>query len=121
VKGVVVPDQIEVVRNGKPVVPAAEFAALGVPVGFQSNGVNSARGLALNAAYAVREGMDPRAALRALTSDAARMFHVDDQVGALESGRQGDVLVFSGDPFELSSRLVRVFVAGVELPLETKP
>jgi imidazolonepropionase-like amidohydrolase len=49
------------------------------------------------------------------------MFHVDDQVGELEVGRQGDVLVFSGDPFELSTRLLRVFVAGEEQKLETKP
>ena len=57
----------------------------------------------------------------ALTSDPAKFFHIDDQVGALETGRQGDVLVFSGDPFELSTRLLRVFVAGEEQKLETKP
>jgi imidazolonepropionase-like amidohydrolase len=121
VKGVVLPESIEVQRGRATVVPGAELAALGVPVGFQSNGGNAARGLALNAAYAVRLGMDPRAALRALTSDPAKMFHVDDQVGELEVGRQGDVLVFSGDPFELSTRLLRVFVAGEEQKLETKP
>jgi imidazolonepropionase-like amidohydrolase len=159
VKGVVVPEQIEVARganvvagpgpspidnaprgprtprggsggassgdpggpSGSTYVPAAELAALGVPVGFQSNGVNSARGLALNVAYAVRRGMDPRAALRALTIDPARLFHVDDEVGSLEPGKRGDVLVFSGDPFELSTRLERVFVGGQEVSLETKP
>ncbi|HET6163750.1 MAG TPA: amidohydrolase family protein, partial [Planctomycetota bacterium] len=114
VKGVVLPEAIEVTRGRTTVVPGAELSALGVPVGFQSNGGNAARGLALNAAYAVRRGMDPRAALRALTSDPAKFFHIDDQVGALEAGRQGDVLVFSGDPFELSTRLLRVFVAGDE-------
>jgi len=121
VKGVVLPEAIEVTRGRTTVVPGAELSALGVPVGFQSNGGNAARGLALNAAYAVRRGMDPRAALRALTSDPAKFFHIDDQVGALEAGRQGDVLVFSGDPFELSTRLLRVFVSGDELKLETKP
>ena len=121
VKGVVLPEAIEVARGRATVVPGAELSALGVPVGFQSNGGNAARGLALNAAYAVRRGMDPRAALRALTSDPAKFFHIDDQVGALETGRQGDVLVFSGDPFELSTRLLRVFVAGEEQKLETKP
>ncbi len=131
VKGVVVPEQIEVIRAfrpagtsdvvRRPVVPAAEFSSLGVPVAFQSNGINAARGLPLNAAYAVRLGMDPRAALRALTIDPARLFHVDDQVGSLEPGKQGDVLVFSGDPFELSTRLLRVFVNGEELALEMKP
>src|SRR5213078_4223571 len=107
--------------TGATYVPAAELASLGVPVGFQSNGVNSARGLPLNVAYAVRRGMDPRAALRALTIDPARLFHVDDEVGSLEPGKRGDVLVFAGDPFELSTRLERVFVNGQEIALETKP
>ena len=121
VKGVVLPEAIEVARGRATVVPGAEFSALGVPVGFQSNGGNAARGLALNTAYAMQHSMDPHAALRALTSDPAKFFHIDDQVGALETGRQGDVLVFSGDPFELSTRLLRVFVAGEEQKLETKP
>jgi imidazolonepropionase-like amidohydrolase len=121
VKGVVVPAEIEVTRAGKPVVPAAELSRMGVPVAFQSGGINSARGLALNAAYAVRLGLDPRKALEALTIDCARLFHVQDQVGSLEVGKQADVLVFSGDPFELSTRLLRVFVGGEELSLEMKP
>src|SRR5262249_19924748 len=81
VKGVVVRETVEAVRDGVRVLPAAEFAAAGIPIAFQSNGVNAARGLALNVSYAVHEGLDPRAALRGLTVDAARMFHVDDQVG----------------------------------------
>ena len=121
VKGVIVPEQIEVARGNSVIVPSAEFSAAGLPVAFESHGANAARGLALNAAYAVRLGMDPRAALRALTIDSARLYHVDDQVGSLEPGKQGDVLVFSGDPFELSTRLLRVFVSGEELELETKP
>ncbi len=157
VKGIIVPEAIEVPRTvamtpgaapvesdgprrrppqgdapavGRPVessasrerfVPAAEYSALGVPVAFQSNGITTARGLSLNAAYAVRLGMDPRAALRALTIEPARMFHIDDQVGSLEPGKQGDVLVFSGDPFEFSSRLLKVFVSGEEIALELKP
>ncbi len=127
VKGVIVPESIEVVRFARDgvtrerVVPAMELSGMGVPVAFQSNGITAGRGLGLNAAYAVRLGMDPRAALRALTIEPARLCHVDDQVGSLEAGKQGDVLVFSGDPFELASRLLKVFVAGHEVALETKP
>ncbi|MSR47823.1 MAG: hypothetical protein EXS13_12310 [Planctomycetes bacterium] len=127
VKGVIVPEQIEGMRLAKDgitrerFVPAVELSAMGLPIGFQSNGITTGRGLALNAAWAVRQGMDPRAALRALTLDPARLFHVDDQVGSLEAGKQGDVLVFSGDPFELSSRLLKVFVSGIEVELEAKP
>ena len=131
VKGIVVPEVIEVARTVAAAggasatrerwVPAAEWSAQGVPVAFQSNGITTARGLGLNAAYAVRLGMDPRAALRALTIDPARLFKIDDAVGSLEPGKHGDVLVFSGDPFEFSSRLQRVFVAGEEIALEMKP
>lgn len=127
VKAIVVPEQIETTRlaadgvTRERFVPAVEYSGLGVPVGFQSHGITSGRGLALNVAWAVRQGMEPRAALRALTIDAARAFHVDDQVGSLEPGKHGDVLAFSGDPFELSSRLLKVFVAGEEIALETKP
>jgi imidazolonepropionase-like amidohydrolase len=127
VRGVVVAEQVDGVRladdglTRQRYVPAIEFAAQGLPIAFQSHGITSGRGLALNAAFAVRQGMDPGAALRALTIDAARLFHVDDQVGSLEPGKQGDVLAFSGDPFELSSRLLKVFVAGEEIALETKP
>jgi imidazolonepropionase-like amidohydrolase len=115
VKGVVVPKEITLTYQKKNLVPAAEFSRAGLPVGFQSHGRNAARGLPLNVAYAVRRGMDPGAALRSLTIDAAKMFHIDDRVGSLEAGKDGDVLIFSGDPFEISSRLLHVFVNGAEV------
>ena len=46
----------------------------------------------------VDAGMDPMEALVAATSDAARSCMVYDEVGSLEVGKQGDVLVVDGDP-----------------------
>ena len=119
-KGVVVSRDIRVWTDEGYVIPAIEFSRAGLPVGLQSNGGTAARGLPVNAAYAVRQGLDPRTALRALTLDTARMFHIDDRVGSLEEGKDADILVFSGDPFDLSSQLLHVFVNGQEVPAEGK-
>ncbi len=120
-RGVVAPKEIVQRRRHLDVVPAAELSAASIPVAFQSDAGNGGRGLPLNTAYAVRRGMGPGAALRALTFDAARLFHLEDRVGSLKPGMDGDVVVFSGDPFELTSRVLSVFVAGKEVDREAKP
>lgn len=118
VQGVVVPAQVQYATRDTLTVPASEYSQQGLNVAFQSGGRNAARGLPLNAAYAVRLGMSPRGALRGLTLGAAEMFRIDDRVGSLDAGKDGDVLVFSGDPFDLSSQLVHVFVNGEEVKRE---
>jgi len=44
------------------------------------------------------------------------MFRLDDRIGTLEPGRDGDLLIFHGHPFRDGGRLERVLVAGEELP-----
>ena len=84
----------------------------GVPVSFYTGTSSGAKFLPLHAAFAVRHGMSTSAALAGLTSGAAKMFHIDDRVGSLAVGKDGDLVVFSGDPFDLSSRVVAVVVDG---------
>jgi imidazolonepropionase-like amidohydrolase len=67
------------------------------------------------ATLAVKEGLDPAAALRALTVNPARIMGMDDRVGALEVGLDGDVVVWSGDPLDVMSRALRTFVSGREV------
>jgi imidazolonepropionase-like amidohydrolase len=64
------------------------------------------------ATLAVKEGMDRDEALRALTVNPARMLGLDDRVGALRPGLDGDVVVWSGDPLDVMSRAEHVFVHG---------
>ena len=71
--------------------------------------------LALQAAVAVRAGLPRAAAIAAMTSSAAEIVRVDDRIGALEPGRDGDVVIWSGDPLEVASRVLRVFIEGVEV------
>ncbi|WP_120493333.1 amidohydrolase [Microbacterium phyllosphaerae] len=71
--------------------------------------------LALQAAVAVRAGLPRDAAIAAMTSSAAEIVRVDDRIGALDPGRDGDVVIWSGDPLEVASRVLRVFIDGIEV------
>lgn len=68
--------------------------------------------LIYQAIVAVKEGMDPASALRALTVNPAAMMGLDDRVGALKPGLDADVAIWSGDPLEIMNRALRVFVSG---------
>lgn len=81
----------------------------------------AADSLRLTAALAVRNGMSPAAARRGMTSAAAEALGVGDRVGSLAAGRQGDVVIFSGDPLDLRSRVVAVFVDGVRVRRDALP
>jgi imidazolonepropionase-like amidohydrolase len=71
--------------------------------------------LVYQAAIAVKEGLDPDTALRALTIHPARILGLDDRVGALRPGLDGDVVLWSGDPLDVMNRALRVFIAGREV------
>ena len=64
------------------------------------------------AAVAVRNGMTPAAARRAITSAPAAALGISDRVGSIERGRLADLVVFSGDPLDLRSRVLAVYVRG---------
>ncbi|MEW6252516.1 MAG: amidohydrolase family protein, partial [Planctomycetota bacterium] len=114
--GVVVPPDIERRRQRRPYCPAVDLSRSGVPVALQSDAEDAARDLPLVGLFAVREGLGGDAALRALTIDAARMYKLDDRLGSLEPGKDADVLIYRGYPFDAGARLERVFVAGEEVP-----
>lgn len=93
----------------------AELANAGIPIAFHSSAEEGAAELPLVAAYAVSQGMSPEGALRALTSDAARMLAIDHRVGRIAPGLDADLLLLDGDPLELSTRVLRVWVGGEEV------
>ncbi len=67
------------------------------------------------ASLAVKEGLDRDTALRALTVNPASFMRLDDRVGALAPGLDGDLVIWSGDPLELGSRAERVYITGTEV------
>jgi imidazolonepropionase-like amidohydrolase len=74
----------------------------------------------LQAALAVRAGMPESAALRALTLNPARALGVADRIGSLRVGWDADLVLWSGHPLDMSSRVTGAWVRGrpVHGPLE---
>jgi imidazolonepropionase-like amidohydrolase len=78
------------------------------------------RNLKQEAGNAVAYGMTWDDALRAVTLVPAEIFGVADRVGSLQPGREGNVVVWSGDPFEFTTRAEHVFVRGHEYTDKTR-
>ena len=72
----------------------------------------NARNVKYEAGVAVSFGMPWADALEAITLAPARAFGVDNQVGSLERGKLATLVVWNGDPLELSTRPTHVFVRG---------
>jgi imidazolonepropionase-like amidohydrolase len=65
------------------------------------------------ATLAVKEGMSREDALRSITVNPARMMGLANRLGSLKPGLDGDVVLWDGDPLDVMSRAVQVFVSGV--------
>jgi imidazolonepropionase-like amidohydrolase len=67
------------------------------------------------ATLAVKEGLDPVTALRAVTINPARVIGVDDRLGSLTVGKDADVVIWSGDPLDVMSRAEVAYQRGQEI------
>lgn len=70
--------------------------------------VPKTRVILFEAGIAVAHGLSFDAALEAMTLQPAKLLKIDAQVGSLEKGKKADIVVFSGDPFEYTSQVLRV-------------
>ena len=68
--------------------------------------------LALEAALAVRAGLDEAAALRAITLGAAAALGLDGRLGSLEPGKEADLIVLDGHPLLPTSRVTHTLIGG---------
>ncbi len=92
---------------------AGVLSRAGIPVALQTDHpVIPIQYLPLAGAYAVKYGMDPDAALRAMTLTAAQIAGVGDRIGSLEVGKEADIAVFTGHPFDVMTETVATIVAG---------
>jgi hypothetical protein len=113
-------------RTGSNLAAAAILAKAGVPVavtcpvgmfGGAGVGTGGILGQDLNtpqidAAFAVRGGLDNRKALRTITLDAARLLGVERRIGSLEPGKDADVLILDGDPMHYATFVTTALVNG---------
>ncbi len=92
---------------------AVRFFDAGIPVALvPENPAPAFTGFAYHLAEVVRRGVSRDDVLRSVTLTPAEILGIQGEVGSLGAGKSADLLVWSGDPFAPSSRLLRVMVAG---------
>ncbi|MEM1056690.1 MAG: amidohydrolase family protein [Bacteroidota bacterium] len=88
----------------------------GVDVAYHTDDyITDSRLFLRSAALGVRAGMSPEAALEAMTLAGARMLGMDDRIGSLEVGKDADLVVLSGDPLSVYTRIEQTWVDGVSV------
>jgi imidazolonepropionase-like amidohydrolase len=75
--------------------------------------VPKARSVLFEAGVLTARGLTDEQALAAVTLDAARILGVDGRVGSLEPGKDADLVLFDGEPFEYTTRVCKVLIEGV--------
>lgn len=95
---------------------ASKLREAGIPFALQSgfeSYVPKTRVVLWEAAIAAANGLAWEDALASVTIDAAKLIGVGDRVGSLEVGKDGDIALFDGDPFEYTSHVTGVVIDGV--------
>ncbi len=92
----------------------------GVKVALRTNTYENVRNLPYNAGFAATYGMGTEAALRSITLSPAEIFGLADQLGSLDVGKQANVFVSDGDPFETKTDINHLFIGGYKIPLESR-
>jgi len=99
---------------------ATLLRAAGVKVVAAQRDAAHFRDLRQAAGNEVRNGMSWADALRSVTLSAAEAAGIEGSRGSLEPGKVANVVVWSGDPLELSSQVRHLFIHGVEIPLQSR-
>jgi imidazolonepropionase-like amidohydrolase len=93
----------------------ATLRRAGIAVALQSGYeayVPKTRVVLFEAALAAANGLQPQEALGLVTIDAARLLGIAGRVGSLEAGKDADVALFDGDPFEYTTHVTTVIING---------
>jgi imidazolonepropionase-like amidohydrolase len=98
---------------------AGRLAAAGVKVsiGMETHNIRLAR---QHAGNAVANGLSWDQGLAALTINVAKLYGIDDQLGSLEAGKVADVVIWSGDPLEVTEVAEMVLIAGEIVDMQSR-
>ena len=112
----------------RPYAMPAELNKAGVRIAFSSgagggfgpSGPHGARTLAYEAAQAAAFGLSEDDAIKAITLWPAEMLGVDKQLGSIETGKIGNVIVTDGNPLALTTNVKHLIIAGRDVSLENR-
>ena len=88
----------------------------GVKFAFSTGNGTNARHVAFHAALAVAYGLPSDAALKALTIWPAEMLGADKDIGSIATGKLANLFITTGDPMDLRTQVVEVFIKGRQVP-----
>lgn len=97
---------------------AAELEQAGVKVGFVIYDSHLVYNLRLDAGNAVSYGLSKETAISAMSSNIADIFNLD--YGTIEKGKAADLVLWSGDPLEISSKVENMWIRGKEVSTESR-
>lgn len=108
-------------RNGGDMVnmnreSAAILTAAGIPVSIESGFeayVPKTRIILFEAGQAMAHGLPFEEALKTITLNPARLLGIENRVGSIERGKDADLVLFNGDPFEYLTKVCGVIIDGV--------
>ena len=102
---------------------AAEIARQGILFAFEQAGwgpgSRNVRNLPVPVAMSVAHGLSEEEALRAMTIYPAKILGIDDKLGSLEPGKKANVVIWTGSPIQLTSRVKTLIIKGEIVPLES--
>ena len=103
---------------------AAILFRAGVRIAFSgestSTGSHNSRNIRQLAGNAVAHGLPWNAALAAISLNPASLYGLDSTLGTLEAGKQASLVIWDGDPLEVTSSATQVFAAGRALPMQSR-
>lgn len=92
----------------------------GVKVAIATGDNENVRNAPYHAGYAATYGLGKEEALKAITLNAAEIFGVDDKLGSIEVGKQANLFIADGDPFEPMTQIEQVFIRGYKIPMVSR-
>jgi imidazolonepropionase-like amidohydrolase len=92
----------------------------GIQFAIQTQDAHNTRNLPYHAASCAAFGLPKEEALKAVTIYPAQIWGVADRLGSLEVGKVANVIVTDGDPLEIRTTVSRVFIAGEEIPMDSR-
>ncbi len=110
--------------SGKPEVREKGFKTAvilndaGVKVALQTDSLTPALYFPLLPMHAIKEGMSRDDALKCVTINPAEILNLQNRIGSFEPGKDADIVIWSGHPFEFYSQVTEAYINGKKVPIE---
>lgn len=97
-----------------------QLSEAGVLFAFSSSDASNVRNLPYHAATAVAFGLPQSEAMKALTLYPARILGMEKQLGSIETGKQANLILTTGDPLQIRTQVKQVFIKGKPVEMGNK-